>query len=116
IVLEYKPRKAKRGAKPVVLIGKAVTFDTGGYSIKTNDNMVTMKYDKCGGCAVLATLHAAAALELGVPVVGIVPAAENMISETAYRPGDILTMSNGVTVEVTNTDAEGRLILADALV
>ncbi len=116
IVLEYAPRKAKRGTKPIVLIGKAVTFDTGGYSIKTNDGMVTMKYDKCGGCTVLATLHAAAALKLDVPVIGIVPAAENMISETAYRPSDILTMSNGVTVEVTNTDAEGRLILADALV
>jgi leucyl aminopeptidase len=116
IVLEHRPRRAAKSARPTVLVGKAVTFDTGGYSIKPTDSMVGMKYDKCGGAAVIATLHAAARLKLDTPLVGVIPAAENMIGETAYRPSDILTMSNGVTVEVTNTDAEGRLILGDALV
>jgi leucyl aminopeptidase len=123
ICLEWHPtRNSSRksegksgGGGPIVLVGKAVTFDTGGYSLKPNDAMVGMKYDKCGGAAVLGALHAAARLKLPVHVIGLIPVVENMIGSTSYRPDDILTLGNGVTVEVTNTDAEGRLILADAL-
>ncbi|MEX0775205.1 MAG: leucyl aminopeptidase [Phycisphaeraceae bacterium] len=100
---------------PVLLVGKAVTFDTGGYSIKPAENMDKMKYDKSGGMAVIGAMHALAHLKLPLHVVGLIPVAENLVSDAAYRPGDILTLYNGVTVEVTNTDAEGRLILADAL-
>lgn len=98
-----------------MLVGKAVTFDTGGYSIKPPSSMAGMKYDKCGGMAVLGAMQAVARLKLPIPVVGLIPTAENMIDERAYRVDDILTMTNDVTVEITNTDAEGRLILADAL-
>jgi len=77
--------------------------------------MASMKYDKCGGTAVLGAMHAIATLNVKTPVVGLIPVAENMVDRQAYRPSDILTLSNGVTVEVTNTDAEGRLVLADAL-
>ncbi len=115
IVLEYSGRDAPAGARPVVLVGKALTFDSGGYSIKDSTNIVGMKYDKCGGLAVLATLIAAAALRLPVPVVGVIGAAENMVSEKAYRPDDIITTLSGKTVEIISTDAEGRLVLADAL-
>ncbi|MCC7193356.1 MAG: leucyl aminopeptidase [Phycisphaeraceae bacterium] len=100
---------------PLLLVGKAITFDTGGVSIKPAENMDKMKYDKCGGMAVLGAMHAIARLKIPQPVVGIVPVAENMLGENAYRPGDILTHHNGVTSEILNTDAEGRLILADAL-
>lgn len=113
IILEYPGTDA--AAKPVVLIGKAITFDTGGYSIKTTDGIVGMKYDKCGGVDVLATLQAAAALKLRLPVVGIIAAAENMISGQSYRPDDIITSLSGKTIEIVSTDAEGRLVLADAL-
>lgn len=99
---------------PIMLVGKAITFDTGGYSLKP-DGGRNMKYDKCGGMNVLGAMEAVAALKLPVHVVGLIPVAENMIDENAYRVDDILTLANGVTVEVTNTDAEGRLILADAL-
>lgn len=117
IVLEHKPHlpKSAKLQPPVLLVGKAVTFDTGGYSIKPADSMDRMKYDKCGGVAVLAIMHAVARLKLPIHVVGVVPAAENMISDRAYRPGDIVRFYNGVTSEITNTDAEGRVILADAL-
>ncbi len=108
-------RGAPDSAAPLLLVGKAVTFDTGGYSIKPAENMDRMKYDKCGGMAVIGAMHAIARLKLPRRVVGLIPTAENLISQRGYRPGDILTMHNGVTVEVTNTDAEGRLILADAL-
>ncbi|MFP4145921.1 MAG: leucyl aminopeptidase family protein [Phycisphaeraceae bacterium] len=114
VVLKWRG-KALEGEPPVMLVGKAVTFDTGGYSLKPGKSMVGMKYDKLGGMAVIGAMEAAARLEVDVPVVGLVPLAENMVDERAYRPDDILTMSNGVTVEVTNTDAEGRLIMADAL-
>jgi leucyl aminopeptidase len=114
IVLEY-PGQGAQDEKPVVLVGKAITFDTGGYSIKDVNNIVGMKYDKCGGLAVLATMQAAAALKLNTPVVGIIGAAENMISAQAYRPDDILTTMSGKTVEIISTDAEGRLVLADAI-
>jgi leucyl aminopeptidase len=100
---------------PILLVGKAITFDTGGYSLKSPESMARMKFDKSGGAAVIGVLHAAARLKLPQHVVGVIPAAENMISEKAYRVDDILTFCNGVTAEVTNTDAEGRLILADAL-
>ncbi len=113
ICLEHKPARAK--GQPILLVGKAVTFDTGGYSIKPADSMDRMKYDKCGGMAVLGAMHAIARLKLPLHVVGLIPTAENLISERAYRPGDIVRFYNGVTSEVTNTDAEGRMILADAL-
>ena len=119
VALEHKPARARGGGMgkggPVLLVGKAVTFDTGGYSLKPPASMDTMKYDKCGGMAVIGAMRAIASLKLPVHVVGLIPSAENMIDEDAYRPCDILKMYNGVTVEVTNTDAEGRLILADAL-
>lgn len=116
IRLAYTPAKAKKHAKPVVLIGKTVTYDTGGLSLKINNGMVGMKRDKDGGCAVLGAMHAiASVIKPEVPVVAILCAAENSISDEAYRPDDILTYRNGVTVEITNTDAEGRLVLADGL-
>ncbi|MFO0839876.1 MAG: leucyl aminopeptidase [Phycisphaerae bacterium] len=113
IRLDY--RAAPRAKATTVLVGKAVTFDTGGYSIKPAENMDAMKFDKCGGCTVLGVMKALAELGLKCNVTGLIAAAENAISGRAYRPGDILTMMSGKTVEVTNTDAEGRLILADAL-
>ncbi|NUQ46569.1 MAG: hypothetical protein HUU22_11105, partial [Phycisphaerae bacterium] len=113
IVLEHRGRGSK--AAPVVLIGKAVTQDTGGYSIKAAEGIPDMKFDKCGGMAVLGAMIAAARLRLSTRVVGVIPAAENMIDARAYRPGDILTAMNGRTIEVISTDAEGRLLLADAL-
>lgn len=114
IVLEYQP-SAGKDAKPVALVGKAITFDTGGYSIKTTLGMVGMKYDKCGAMAVLGTMVAAVKLNLPIPLVGILAASENMISDIAYRPNDILTTLSGKTVEIISTDAEGRLVLCDAL-
>ena len=113
IILEHKPAKAK--GKPILLVGKSITFDTGGISIKPADKMGRMIFDKCGGMAVLATLVAVAKMKLPLHVVGILPAAENHVSGAGYRPGDVIKMHNGVTVEVTNTDAEGRLVLADGL-
>lgn len=113
IVLEH--RGAPRARAVYAIVGKAVTFDTGGYSIKPAANMEDMKFDKSGGMTVLGVLRAAAALKLGCNVTGIIAAAENAVSDRAYRPADILHMASGKTVEVINTDAEGRLILADAL-
>ena len=112
IILEHAGSSAE---KPVALVGKAITFDTGGYSLKPVDGIVGMKYDKSGGMAVIATLIAAARLGLKTPVVGVIAAAENMISGHGYRPDDILTALNGKTIEIISTDAEGRLVLADAL-
>jgi leucyl aminopeptidase len=114
IILEYTPEGAS-DKMPVALIGKAITFDTGGYSIKDTTNILRMKYDKCGGVTVAGILFAAAKLKLPIPLIGVIPAAENMISGNSYRPDDILTMMSGKTVEIVSTDAEGRLILADAL-
>ncbi len=113
IILEYNGTTDNE--KPYLLVGKAVTFDTGGISLKPGDKMEEMKFDKCGGCNVLAIVRAIALLNLPVNVVGIVPSVENMPSGTSYRPGDVIKMYNGKTVEVVNTDAEGRLILADAM-
>ena len=114
IVMEYKGGKAKD--KPVVIVGKGITFDTGGISLKPGAGMDEMKFDMSGGAVTIGTLQAAASLKLKVNLVGLVPAAENMPGGSAIKPGDILTASNGKTIEVLNTDAEGRLILADALV
>ncbi len=113
IQLEYRGDRRTRAR--VVLVGKAITFDTGGYSIKPAAGLEGLKFDKCGGAVVLAVLKAAADLKLKCNIAGLIAAAENAISEQAYRPGDILKMMNGKTVEVVSTDAEGRLILADAL-
>jgi len=99
----------------VALVGKGVTFDTGGISIKPAAAMDEMKYDKCGACAALGVLRAAADLELPVRLRLYLPLAENMPDGAAYRPGDIVRCANGKTVEILNTDAEGRMILADAL-
>ena len=115
IVLEYAGKPGRETDPPVVLVGKALTFDSGGYSIKDSTNIQGMKYDKCGGITVLATLLAAARLGIDIPIVGIIGASENMISEAAYRPDDIITTMSGKTVEIVSTDAEGRLVLADAL-
>jgi leucyl aminopeptidase len=113
IVLEYKGGAAS--AKPVALVGKGVTFDTGGISLKDPSAMDEMKYDMCGAGSVLATLLVAALLKLRINLVGIVAAVENMPSGRATKPGDIVTSASGKTVEILNTDAEGRLILCDAL-
>jgi leucyl aminopeptidase len=112
IVIEHRPKKPK---KSVVLIGKGVTFDSGGISIKPSAGMGWMKYDMCGAATVVGVMRAVADLDLPIKVVGLVPAVENMPSGTAIKPGDVITTASGKTVEVDNTDAEGRLILADAL-
>jgi leucyl aminopeptidase len=107
---------AKRGGKRVALVGKGITFDTGGISIKPAANMHHMTSDMGGAAAVIATVVLAAKQKLPIDVIATVPMAENMPSSTAQRPGDVLTQYGGITVEVLNTDAEGRLILADAIV
>lgn len=112
IILEHA---GATGGQPVALVGKALTMDTGGYSIKTTEGIVGMKYDKSGGMAVIGAMMAVARLGLKTPVVGVIAAAENMISSAAYRPDDILKALNGKTIEIISTDAEGRLVLADAL-
>jgi leucyl aminopeptidase len=99
----------------VALVGKGITFDSGGISIKPSESMTDMKGDMAGGAAVMATLIAIAQLKTKINVTAVVPATENMPSGSALKPGDILTAMNGKTIEVLNTDAEGRLILADAL-
>jgi leucyl aminopeptidase len=113
ISLEY--RGVDKGVKPVVLVGKGITFDTGGISIKPSEAMDEMKFDMCGAASVLGTLQACADMGLAINVVGIIAAAENMPSGRASRPGDIVTTLSGKTVEILNTDAEGRLVLCDAL-
>ena len=113
IVIEYKG--GPRNEKPTVLVGKAVTFDTGGISLKPGEKMDEMKFDKCGGCTVLGIMKAVSELQLKKNVVGIIPSVENMPGGESYRPGDIIKLYNGKTAEILNTDAEGRLILADAL-
>jgi leucyl aminopeptidase len=117
IHLAHAPKKRTRAAKGkrLVLVGKTLTYDTGGYSLKVNNGMKGMKYDKLGGCAVLGAMKAIAELDLPIEVHALLAAAENMVSGDSMRPDDIIRMYNGVTVEITNTDAEGRLVLADAL-
>jgi leucyl aminopeptidase len=114
IVLRYRGAK-KKDAQPIVLVGKGITFDTGGISLKPAPEMDEMKFDMCGAASVLGTLKAAAMMKLPIDVVGIVPATENMPGGNAIKPGDIVTTMSGKTVEILNTDAEGRLILCDAL-
>ncbi|MCD4758881.1 MAG: leucyl aminopeptidase [Arcobacteraceae bacterium] len=113
IHLTYKPKKKSK--KKIVLIGKGLTYDSGGLSLKPSDFMVSMKSDKSGGCAVLGVMNTIAALNLPFEVHGIVGAVENMIGGNAYKPDDVLVARNGTTIEVKNTDAEGRLVLADCL-
>ncbi len=113
IVLQYQGGKA--GTKPVVLVGKGITFDTGGISLKPGAEMDEMKYDMSGAASVLGTFRALAAMKLPLNVVGLIPTTENMPGGAATRPGDIVTSMSGQTIEILNTDAEGRLILCDAL-
>jgi leucyl aminopeptidase len=113
IILEYKG--GKKNDAPIVIVGKGVTFDTGGISLKPAANMDEMKKDMSGGAVTLGTLQVVASLKLPINVVGLIPAVENMPGGSAIKPGDILTSMSGKTIEVLNTDAEGRLILADAL-
>ena len=113
IILEYTG--GKKSAAPIVLVGKGLTFDSGGISIKPSDKMEEMKSDMSGGAAVMGVIMAVADLQLPLNITGLIPATENMPSGTAYKPGDILKSYSGKTIEVLNTDAEGRLILADAL-
>jgi leucyl aminopeptidase len=115
IILEYKGEKAKKTEQPVVLVGKTITFDTGGISLKPAENMEQMKADMTGGAEVMATLRAAARLKLPLHLISILPVAENMPGGRAMKPGDVVKTLSGKTVEVQNTDAEGRLILSDAL-
>jgi leucyl aminopeptidase len=120
VVLEHRPGRAgsgrrKEGARPVCVVGKGITFDSGGISIKPAQGMEEMKHDMSGAAAVIGALRACALLRVPVPVVGVIGAAENMPSGTAYRPGDIVTSMSGKTIEILNTDAEGRVVLADAL-
>jgi leucyl aminopeptidase len=115
IVMRYEPEGAPDGLV-LGLVGKAITFDTGGISIKPSEGMEDMKHDMSGGAAVVAAMGAIADLGIPVRTIAVVAATENMPDGGAYRPGDILTASNGKTIEVITTDAEGRLVLADALV
>jgi leucyl aminopeptidase len=121
IVLHYqgKPVAVKRGAKaaagPIVLVGKGITFDSGGISIKPAATMDEMKFDMCGAASVLGTLRAVAEIGLPGEIIGLIPTCENMPSGTANKPGDVVTSMSGQTIEILNTDAEGRLILCDAL-
>ena len=107
--------KGKKEQKPVVLVGKGITFDTGGISLKPGSDMDEMKYDMCGAASVIGTFKAIAAMNLPLNVIGVIPTCENMPDGRATRPGDVLTSMSGLTIEVLNTDAEGRLILCDAL-
>jgi leucyl aminopeptidase len=115
IVITYTPANPKPGAPVLGFIGKAVTFDTGGISIKPADGMEKMKYDMAGGATMIGVMRALAALKPNVKVICVVPSTENMPGGTAQKPGDIQTAMSGKTIEVLNTDAEGRLILADAV-
>jgi len=113
IALEYRGGAARQA--PVVLVGKGVTFDSGGISLKPGAKMDEMKYDMCGAASVLGVMEAVAAAELPIAVVGLIPAVENLPSGKATKPGDVVTSMSGKTIEILNTDAEGRLILCDAL-
>jgi len=113
IVMEYFGNKTNE--KPIVLVGKGLTFDAGGISIKPSGKMDEMKYDMCGGASVFGVIKACAELKLPINVTGIIPSSENLPDGKAFKPGDILTSMSGKTIEVLNTDAEGRLILCDAL-
>jgi leucyl aminopeptidase len=120
IVLRYEPANTESSGAPkdgpvLGLVGKGITFDTGGISIKPADNMEKMKYDMAGGAAMIGAMRAIAQLKPNVRVVAVICSAENMPGGKAYRPGDVLTAMSGKTIEIINTDAEGRLVLADGL-
>ncbi len=114
IIMKYNSPQAQT-RQPVVLVGKGVAFDTGGYSLKSSTGMVGMKGDMTGASAVIGAMRAIGLLKGDVPVVGLVPTVENVISATAYKPNDVFIAKNGVSIEIISTDAEGRMILADAL-
>jgi leucyl aminopeptidase len=113
IIMEYKG--GKPGAKPVVLVGKGLTFDAGGISLKPAAAMDEMKYDMCGGASVIGTLKACMTMDLPINLIGVIPSSENLPDGDANKPGDVVTSMSGQTIEILNTDAEGRLILCDAL-
>ncbi len=115
IVLEYKGKGSTKASKPHVIVGKGITFDTGGISLKPGSGMDEMKFDMCGAASVLGTMKTLTEVQAPVHVVGIIPASENMPSGRATKPGDVVTSMSGQTIEVLNTDAEGRLVLCDAL-
>ncbi|HEX6496764.1 MAG TPA: M17 family peptidase N-terminal domain-containing protein, partial [Acidobacteriaceae bacterium] len=115
IVLRYEPAEAPKDGPVLGLVGKGITFDTGGISIKPSDNMEKMKYDMAGGAAMIGAMRAIAQLKPKVRVVAVILATENMPGGKAYKPGDVLTAMSGKTIEIINTDAEGRLVLADVL-
>jgi leucyl aminopeptidase len=113
IIMQYKGASSRE--KPVVLVGKGITFDSGGISLKAGPGMDEMKYDMCGAASVIAAVAAIAKLKLPINVTAVVPSCENLPSGTATRPGDIVTSMSGQTIEILNTDAEGRLVLCDAM-
>jgi leucyl aminopeptidase len=115
VVIRYRPATPNSNSPHLGLVGKGVTFDTGGISIKPADGMEKMKYDMAGGASMLGAMRALAQLKPAIPVTAFIPCVENMPGSRAQRPGDIVTAMSGKTIEVINTDAEGRLILADAL-
>ena len=112
LIMEHLPLKNK---SPIVFVGKGVTFDTGGISLKPSSSMDEMKYDMCGASTVVGLLNAINKLNLKINIVGLIPLTENMPSGSATKPGDVVTSMDGTTIEILNTDAEGRLILCDAL-
>jgi leucyl aminopeptidase len=116
IVMKYEPRKSRRGRNGLLaLVGKGITFDSGGISLKPGENMELMKYDMTGAATVIGAMQAIAQLKPSIPVLGVAPCSENLPSGKATKPGDVVTAMTGKTIEVINTDAEGRLVLADAI-
>src|SRR5438477_3841465 len=115
IVMKYEPKRGKRGKKLLALVGKGITFDSGGISLKPGENMELMKYDMTGAATVIGAMRAIAQLKPSIAVLGVAPCSENLPSGKATKPGDVLVAMTGKTIEVINTDAEGRLILADAI-
>ncbi len=111
--MHYKPKV--KTSKKIALVGKGVTYDSGGYSIKPTEGMIEMNGDMAGASTVIGTIYAAAKNKLPIEIIGVIPAVENMISGKSYKPGDIISTASGKTIEVKDTDAEGRLVLADAL-
>lgn len=115
IIIKYKGHSTKKAQAPIALVGKGITFDTGGISLKPSDAMVGMKYDMCGAASVIGTIEALAKLKAKQSVIGVLACAENMPSHNASKPDDVVTSMSGQTIEIANTDAEGRLVLCDAL-
>ncbi len=116
IILKYTPANFFRGHKELLaFVGKGVTFDSGGISLKPGENMELMKYDMTGGATVMGAMRAIAQLKPPIPVLGVAPCTENLPSGKATKPGDVVRAMTGKTIEIINTDAEGRLILADAI-